>query len=97
MIPELQQLTLASESTHSENRQPLAFWPAFVLRGHNTSGGLLGHLKNPMAAACATPASFVWRFQAALNAFWDLGRAGGPMSGGFLAGSALGHGSLVDE
>ena len=53
--------------------------------------------ETPAGEACATPASFVWRFQAALNAFWDLGRAGGPMSGGFLAGSALGHGSLVDE
>ena len=47
--------------------------------------------------ACATPASFVWRFQAALNAFWDLGRGADDKSGGFLAGSALGHGSLVDE
>ena len=49
------------------------------------------------AQACATPASFVWRFQAALNAFWDLGRGADDKSGGFLAGSALGHGSLVDE
>ena len=51
--------------------------------------------ETPAGEACATPASFVWRFQAALNAFWDLGR--GAESGGFLAGSALGHGSLVDE
>ena len=42
--------------------------------------------ETPAGEACATPASFVWRFQAALNAL-----------GGFLAGSALGHGSLVDE
>ena len=34
--------------------------------------------------ACATPASFVWRFQAALNAFWDLGRGADDKSGGFL-------------
>ena len=55
--------------------------------------------ETPAGEACATPASFVWRFQAALNAFWDLGRAAEPddKSGGFLAGSALGHGSLVDE
>ena len=51
--------------------------------------------ETPAGEACATPASFVWRFQAALNAFWDLGR--GAESGGFLAGSALGRGSLVDE
>ena len=36
--------------------------------------------ETPAGEACATPASFVWRFQAALNAFWDLGRAGGPMT-----------------
>ena len=53
--------------------------------------------ETPAGEACATPASFVWRFQAALNAFWDLGRGADDKSGGFLAGSALGHGSLVDE
>ena len=42
--------------------------------------------ETPAGEACATPASFVWRFQAALNAFWDLGR--GAESGRFLAGSA---------
>ena len=53
--------------------------------------------ETPAGEACATPASFVWRFQAALNAFWDLGRGANDKSGGFLAGSALGHVSLVDE
>ena len=53
--------------------------------------------ETPAGEACATPASFVWRFQAALNAFWDLGRGADDESGGFLAGSALGHGSFVDE
>ena len=53
--------------------------------------------ETPAGEACATPASFVWRFQAALNAFWDLGRGADDKGGGFLAGSALGHGSLVDE
>ena len=51
--------------------------------------------KTPAGEACAAPAAFVWRFQAALNAFWDL--CCGAERGGFLAGSALGHGSLVDE
>jgi hypothetical protein len=40
--------------------------------------------ETPAGEACATPASFVWRFQAALNAFWDLGRGAGDKSGGFL-------------
>ena len=53
--------------------------------------------ETPAGEACAAPASFAWRFQAALNAFWDLGRGADDKSGGFLAGSALGHGSLVDE
>ena len=29
--------------------------------------------ETPAGEACATPASFVWRFQAALNAFWVAG------------------------
>ena len=40
--------------------------------------------ETPAGEACATPASFVWRFQAALNAFWDLGRGADDKSGGFL-------------
>ena len=44
--------------------------------------------ETPAGEACATPASFVWRFQAALNAFWDLGRGADDKSGWFLAGSA---------
>ena len=54
--------------------------------------------ETPAGEACAAPASFVWRFQAALNAFWVAGAAGpDDKSGGFLVGSALGHGGLVDE
>ena len=54
--------------------------------------------ETPAGEACAAPASFAWRFQAALNAFWVAGAAGpDDKSGGFLVGSALGHGGLVDE
>ena len=55
-------------------------------RSHTVHGSRRLTIQTPAGEACATPASFVWRFQAALNAL-----------GGFLAGSALGHGSLVDE
>ena len=55
-----------------------------TIAGHDAGAGC----ETPAGEACATPASFVWRFQAALNAFWDLGRGADDKSGWFLAGSA---------
>ena len=47
-----------------------------------------GAVRIATPSGCEAPASFVWRFQAALNAFWDLGRGADDKSGWFLAGSA---------